>query len=163
MNEIKRNENLKRIFGKRELKIIEKQLLGVKLKPSEIVRLSRDIRKKFDAVNSLSKYSGEFELKKGADVKEIIQEAIEIIRETPQFPQIKRILLFGSAVENQLTLMSDVDIAVEFEKVDENEAGMFRKHILGRVNKRVDIQVYNVLPEKIKKEIDNKGKILYKK
>ena len=49
---LKENENVRKVFGKRELKIIEKQLLGVNLTQSEKNRLSRDIRKKFEFVSS---------------------------------------------------------------------------------------------------------------
>jgi predicted nucleotidyltransferase len=104
---------------------------------------------------------GEFELKKGSDIKKIVQETIEIIKETRDFQRIKKIILFGSAVENKLTLMSDIDITVEFDKISKDEAGKFRKFVLGRVNKAVDVQVYNFLPEKIKREINDKGKRLY--
>jgi predicted nucleotidyltransferase len=162
LNEVRKNKELLRIFGKRELKIIEKQLLGVKLKPSEIVRLSRDIRKKFEAIATLSKYSNEFRLKKGAEIKEMINEAIDVIKESKEFSRIKAIYLYGSAVKNELTLVSDIDIAVEFSNIDEKEAGRFRLYVLGRVNEKVDIQVFNILPDKIKKEIEN-AKILWKK
>jgi len=161
LNEIKTNQKLKKIFGERELKIIEKQLLGVKLKPSETVRLSRDIRKKFEAIKEISKYAENFELKKAIEIKRIINETLEIIRETKYFTRIKKIILFGSAVENKLALNSDIDISVEFSEIGKLDAGEFRKFVLGRVNKRVDIQVYNFLPKKIKNEIDKKGKVLF--
>ena len=74
---------------------------------------------------------------------------------------IKKIILYGSAAENKLTFKSDIDIAVEFDKIDLKEATLFRKRILGKVNKRLDIQVYNHLPDKIRKEIEVKGRILY--
>jgi hypothetical protein len=32
---------------------------------------------------------------------------------------------------------------------------------LGRVDKKIDIQVYNTLPEKVKKEINTKGEVIY--
>ena len=75
--------------------------------------------------------------------------------------RIKQIKLFGSAIENKLTLRSDIDISVEYNNISIPEATLFRKRILGKVNKRVDLQVYNVLPNNIKKEIDEKGRILY--
>jgi len=163
LQEIKRNPNMRRIFGKRELIIIEKQLMGVKLKPSETIRLSRDIRKKFDVIKELGRYSSEFELKKGAVIKEIIEEAKEVILESAYFPKIRKIILFGSAVKNQLTFRSDIDIAVEFDEITNKEALLFRRSILSKVNERVDVQVLNVLPEKIKKEIQKEGKVLYEK
>ena len=45
-----KDEKIRTLFGKRELEIIEKQLLGIKLSNSEKTRLSRDIRKKFEAI-----------------------------------------------------------------------------------------------------------------
>ena len=50
LNFLKSNENARKIFGERELKIIEKQLLGVNLTQSEKNRLSRDIRLKFNFI-----------------------------------------------------------------------------------------------------------------
>jgi len=47
---IRHEKELRRIFGQQELKIIEKQLLGVNLSPSEKTRLSRDIKPKFEII-----------------------------------------------------------------------------------------------------------------
>ena len=163
LNFLKANKNARKIFGEKEIEIIERQLLGINLTQSEKNRLSRDIRKKLDFVKEIARFSEEFDLKKGAKIKEIVEEAKEVILESEYFPKIKRIVLFGSAAENQLTFRSDIDIAVEFYKINETEATKFRIVISGKVSNRVDVQVYNILPEKIKKEIDAKGKILYQK
>lgn len=160
---LKRNENIRTIFGKRELIIIEKQLLGVPLRPSEKTRLSRDIRKKFEAIESLILYKENFKLKHGAIIKELIKDAKEIILESKYFSKINKIILFGSAAEKELTLLSDIDIAVEFDKIDLKEATEFRIKMSGRLPEKVDIQVFNILPDKIKKEIREKGKILYER
>ncbi|MCK4521528.1 MAG: nucleotidyltransferase domain-containing protein, partial [Nanoarchaeota archaeon] len=161
INFLKTKKNARKIFGKREIKIIEKQVLGINLTQSEKNRLSRDIRKKFEFIKSLNKFSGEFRLKKGTKIKEIVEETKEAILEDELYQKIKKIMLFGSATENQLTFRSDVDIAVEFSDTNLKEATLFRKRIYGKTNERADIQVYNVLPKKIKKEIDTKGRILY--
>ena len=39
----------------------------------------------------------------------------------------------------------------------------FRIEVSGKANDKVDVQVYNVLPDKIKKEIDEKGRVIYGK
>lgn len=161
LSKLKEDKNIRRLFGQRELQIIEKHLLGIKLKESERTRLSRDIRKKFEAIKSLAPYSSEFNLKKGANLKPLIDETLEVIKESKYFPKIKKISLFGSIVENQMSFRSDIDIAVKFDTINIKEATEFRIYIAGRVNKKVDIQVYNVLPEKIKSEIDEKGRVLY--
>jgi len=158
---VRKEKDLRTLFGERELKIIEKQLLGVQLTLSERTRLSRDIRRKFRAVEKLSQFLQEFSLKKGSEIKWMIDEAKEVILESEYFSKIKKIILFGSTVENQRTLMSDIDIAVEFDEISKREATRFRVKVF--FNDKVDIQVYNVLPSKIKKEIDKKGKVVWER
>lgn len=158
---IKNNENSRKIFGKRELKIMEKQLLGINLTQSEKNRLSRDIRKKLDLINELARFESEFKLKKGANINRLIGEAKQVILNNPSFNRIKKIILYGSTAENKRTLRSDIDLAVVFDKIDVKEATLFRKNVLGRVPEKIDIQVFNILPDKIKHEIEEKGKVLY--
>lgn len=158
---LKKNENARKIFGEREIKIIEKQIFGISLTQSEKNRLSRDIRKKFEFIKEISAHSFDFKLKKSSEIKEIINEAREILFESPYFPRIIRVYLFGSTVENQRTFRSDVDIAVEFKEISERDATLFR--IKTHLPEKIDLQVFNVLPEKIKKEILNKGKIIYER
>jgi predicted nucleotidyltransferase len=160
---IKNNSNIRKIFGKKELEIINKQLLGIKLMPSEITRLSRDIRKKFEAIKELAIYSDEFKIKKGLEVNKIIQETLEVIKENVLFKDIKRIILFGSTKNKERTFRSDIDIGVEFEKIDKQKATEFRVWALSRVSRGVDIQVLNFLPEKILDSILKNYKVLYEK
>jgi len=156
------SKNTRKIFGKRELKIIEKQLLGVNLTQSEKNRLSRDIRQKLEFIKEASRFSEEFKLKKGSEIKKMVEETKEAILNDILFRKIKEVLLFGSIIENKFTFKSDIDIAVKFDKITIKESALFRKRISGKVNQKVDVQVYNHLPSKIKKEINSKGKILYK-
>lgn len=158
---LKTNENARKIFGERELKIIEKQLNGISLTQSEKNRLSRDIRRKFQFIKDTSRFSDEFDLKKSQSIKSLIDEAKEVILEHNLRKRIKQIILFGSVVENKLTSRSDIDMAVIFDKITEKEAFEFRKNILGQLPNKADVQVFNVLPEKIKEEIKNKGRIIY--
>jgi predicted nucleotidyltransferase len=160
---IKKDKNIRKIFGKQELVIIEKQLLGINLTPSEKTRLSRDIRKKLEAIASLADFSEGFKLKQGAVVKEKIEDLKEIILKSSYFPKIKKIILFGSSIDRTRTFRSDIDVAVEFDKIDSREAVQFRLEILKDTDKKTDVQVYNVLPDKIKREIDLNGRVLYNK
>ena len=160
---LKENENARKIFGKRELKIIEKQLLGINLTQSEKNRLSRDIRKKFQFIKEISGRTYDFDLKKGSLIKEKIQNAIEVIKKSKDFPKIKKIILFGSTAENQRSFRSDIDIAVEFDEITSREAALFRIKTSGKLSDDIDIRVYNILPDKIKKEIDEKSKILWQR
>ncbi len=159
---LKNNEKARKIFGKRELKIIEKQLRGIPLTQSEKNRLSRDIRKKFQFIEEASKFSDMFDLKKASSVNSLIQEIKEIILEHPLENKMERIILFGSVVEKKPTLKSDIDIAVEFSKISEKKAFSFRKNVLGKLPDSVDVKVFNVLPKKVKREVKNKGKVIWK-
>jgi predicted nucleotidyltransferase len=161
LNFLKSNNNSRKVFGKRELKIIEKQLFGVNLTQSEKNRLSRDIRKKLEFVKEISIFSKEFELKKFSIINEIVEEKKQHILDSKYFPDIKKIVLFGSTVENQRSFRSDIDIAVEFEEINVKEATKFRIEM--NLDKNVDVQVYNLLPDKIKKEINEKGKVIYER
>ena len=160
---LKENKNARKIFGKKELKIIEKQLWGVNLTQSEKNRLSRDIRKKFEFIKEISKFSDEFDLKKSSIIKEMINDSLEVIKEHEWFWKIKQVILFGSFVENRFHLFSDIDIAVKFKEINIKDATKFRIGISGRLPEKVDVQVYNILPDKIKKEIDKNGKTIYQR
>ena len=58
---------------------------------------------------------------------------------------------------------SDIDLAVVFDNIGQGEAFLFRKRLLGNCPDNVDVQVYNILPDKIKSEIDKKGSVIYEK
>jgi predicted nucleotidyltransferase len=160
MNTLKKEE-ARTIFGKKELEIIEKQLLGMKLTQSEKNRLSRNIRKKLEIIKELSKYQNEFNLKHSAELKRRIEEIKENILKSEYFQNIKRIILFGSTAEKSHIFRSDIDIAVDFNNITLKEATKFR--IKFNYNDKIDLQVYNTLPEKIKLEIEKKGKIIYER
>ena len=160
---VKYEKAMRRLFGQQELKIIEKQLLGVNLSASEKTRLSRDIRSKFEIIRQLSDFKKEFYLKKAQEIKHLINDAKEVILKSDWFKQIDKIIVFGSAVENQLRLNSDIDIAVIFNKINLKDATKFRIEISSKVPEKIDVQVYNILPDKLKKEIDKKERVIYKK
>ena len=69
---LQKHPDARKIFGKRELKIIQKQMLGIKLTQSEKNRLSRDIRKKLIFIQEISKYSKEFDLKYGQTISGVL-------------------------------------------------------------------------------------------
>ncbi|MAH47985.1 hypothetical protein CMI37_19340 [Candidatus Pacearchaeota archaeon] len=160
---LKKSPLARKIFGKRELVIIQKQISGIRLTQSEKNRLSRDIRPKLRFIREVNKFENEFELKRGAENKKLIEIVIEAIREDKFFSRIKEVWLFGSIVTNEMTVRSDVDVAVLFKEITKREAANFRIRVFGRVPDKVDIQVFNVLPEKIKKSILKNHKVLYKK
>lgn len=157
---LKNNKDARKIFGKKELIIIGKQLLGMKLSQSEKNRLSRDIRKKFNFIKEISQYNFDFKLKRGSEIKSLIENIKGYILESEYSKKVEKIYLFGSVTEGTHIFRSDIDIAVEFDKITLKEATKFR--IKFNYDRKIDVQVYNILPEKLKKEI-NKGKIIYER
>jgi predicted nucleotidyltransferase len=157
---VRKDREMRRIFGEQELKIIEKQLLGVQLSASEKTRLSRDIKPKFLIVENLSNYTKEFSLKKAQEIKFLIEEAKEIILEQ-KYRNLKKIYVFGSYTENKLRFDSDIDVALEFSSIELKEASKIKFELQGKVNKKIQINIFNTLPDKIKSEILNKGRVIY--
>ncbi|MBI2650628.1 nucleotidyltransferase domain-containing protein [Candidatus Woesearchaeota archaeon] len=160
---LRQNKNARRIFGKKELGIIFKQLEGLPLTQSERNRLSRDIKPKLEFIREVSEFENEFELKKDQDAKKIIYKAVKIILQDKLKGKIEAILLFGSRVTGIVTPRSDIDICVVFDNIEKEDADRFRIRILGNFSTKADVQVFNVLPQKIKRSIAGSHKILYKK
>ena len=159
---LKSNTNARKIFGKKEIGIILKQLDGISLTQSEKNRLSRDIRPKLNFIKEISNFEDEFELKKDANNIKIIDKAVRLILQDELKNKIEAILLFGSHVKGIVTTRSDVDICVVFTDISLEEATKFRIRISGEFSKKADIQVFNILPQKIKRAIARNHKILYK-
>ena len=159
---LKGNMDARKIFGKKEIGIILKQLDGISLTQSEKNRLSRDIKPKFKFIKEASKFEDEFELKKGADSLKLINKAVQLILHDELKDRIKAILLFGSHARGIVTKRSDIDICAIFTDISLREATKFRIRIMGELPEKVDVQVFNILPQKIKKSIAINHKILYK-
>jgi len=154
---LRSNKNVRKIFGEKELRIIEKQLFGHDLTQSEKNRLSRDVRKKFDFIKEASGFDDDvFKLKKGAFIHEIIDEAVKFIKKDVLNERVNKIIMYNSEGESQIT-----DIFVVFSEIQEKEVVDFRRRMLDQVNSRVNIRIYNFLSKKIKESIDEKGKVLH--
>lgn len=160
---LKQNKNSRKIFGKKELEIINKQLEGVSLTQSEKNRLSRDIKKKLDFIEEIIEFKDEFELGKNQNNKQIIEQTKNIILQDKLSKKITAILLFGSFANNTFTKRSDIDICVLFDNITLKEATKFRIRISGEASNKVDVQVFNILPRKIQRSIAKNHKIIYEK
>lgn len=160
---IKSEPAIRKLFGARELVIIEKQVLGVSLTQSEKNRLSRDIRPKFKAIAALAGFAKEEYLKKGSQLHEWVSEAKNLILNARFGSRVKKIWVFGSTLENKRALRSDVDVAVELDKADSKDAAAFRKEVSALVSSRLDVSVFNELPPKIQKEILQNGMVVFER
>ena len=114
-NYLRENPLARKLFGKKEIDIISRQLRGVPLGPSERVRLSRDIRPKLELVKELKGYEGEFSLGKNQSNVRLRDKAVAAIRKDRLGRKAIAILLFGSQATGGQTLDSDIDLAVVFK------------------------------------------------
>ncbi len=161
---LQHDKNIRKLFGQKELGIMQKQLAGMPLTQSERNRLSRDIKPKLACIQQLATCADEFALKKNQDNKVLMQKAVKVILQDELHKNIQAILLFGSFANNSFTPRSDIDIAVVFKKdITLKEATKCRIRISGQLPEKIDFQVFNVLPQKIKREIARNHKVLYQK
>ncbi len=161
---LQQEKNIRRLFGQKEIEIMQKQLAGMSLTQSQKNRLSRDIRPKLACIKELAKVQDEFALKKNQDNKALMQKTVKVMLQDELQKNIKAILLFGSFADKSFTPRSDIDICAVFKNnVSLKEATKFRIRISGQLPEKVDIQVFNVLPQKIKRAIARNHKVLYQK
>ena len=154
--------NARRLFGKKELEIMLKQLGGFLLKQSERNRLSRDIRPKLEFIREIAKFQDEFRLEKNQENKRIIEKTVGTILKDELGKDAKAILLFGSFADKSFTKRSDIDVCAVFRRdISPREATKFRIRVSGQLPEKVDIQVFNVLPQKVKREIARSHRVLY--
>ncbi len=157
-----RNVNARRIFGKKEIDIVIKQLEGVSLTQSERNRLSRDIRPKLEFIREIAAFQDEFAVERNQKNKRIMAKAINVILHDKLNENIMAILLFGSFATGLYDKHSDIDIAVLFRNaIESSEATAFRIRVSGELPEKADIQVFNVLPQKVKKSIALNHRVLY--
>ncbi|MBI2581234.1 nucleotidyltransferase domain-containing protein [Candidatus Woesearchaeota archaeon] len=158
-----RDRNARRVFGRKEIEIAVKQLEGRALTQSERNRLSRDIKPKLEFIRNASRFEDEFKLRKNQENREIIRRASEVILQDELGSEAMAILLFGSFADGTFTPRSDIDICVVFRTdISLKEATRFRIRVSGQLPEKADIQVFNTLPQKVKREIARNHKILYK-
>lgn len=155
-----KNPQMRKLFGKKEIAIIQKQLFGILLTPSEQTILSRDIRKKFLAVKELCSCQEDFSLKKGILPARVVQKVKDRVLNSVYGKKIRKIIWFGSFVSGCVTFNSDIDLSVEFDNIGLKDSLKFRA--FASEEDILDVLVYNHIPEKLKREVDN-GRIIYKR
>ena len=160
---LKTNREARRIFGKKEIVIMLKQLDGIALTQSERNRLSRDIKPKLRVINGISAHQEEFAMKKNQEARRLMKKAVEVMLQDRLGGSIKAILLFGSYADNSFTFRSDIDLCAIFDTIDLTEATKFRIRIHGQLPDNLDIQVFNGLPQKIKKSIAANHRVLFER
>jgi len=89
-----------------------------------------------------------------------IEKAIETIKNTKGFENVRFIILYGSAAAGQMRKDSDIDLCIYYEGSAE-ECSRFRFKALSELfDKAYDIQIYQQLPLYVRREV-LKGDVVY--
>lgn len=73
--------------------------------------------------------------------------------------KVRFIILYGSKAREEMTELSDIDLAVYYDG-DKKERFDFRVKVLGRVGDEFDVQTFQDLPLYIRKDIASSGKVI---
>ena len=149
------------IFGKKELEIIKKQLLGLQMTQSERNRLSKFIRPKLQFMEKCVEFKQEFELIRKEKFKLILSQTLNACLEDKLGKNICAILLFGSHVDETAIWRSDIDIAVIFDE-DISSRDQIDFTLRLQIPEIVQISIFNSLPIYVKASLIKNYKVLYK-
>ena len=100
---------------------------------------------------------------KPINVSEITKKAVEVILKTDKDHNVMAILLFGSHADGTAIWRSDIDICLVLQETPSmQQATQLRIGIAAELPDFVDIQIFNVLPQKIQKSIADNHKVIFK-
>ena len=85
-----------------------------------------------------------------------IKSFIDKIKKMPEFKKVIAVILYGSYLEKH-GRKSDIDLCFVY-RGDKREQIRFRLKLLSIANKKFDIQIYDLLPLYIKKDVSPFGK-----
>lgn len=93
------------------------------------------------------------------DIKQSIEEFLELIKKEKIYPRIEFIVLYGSSLSDYFYKDSDIDICIYIED-EKKELAKIRLNLLKKLDEKFDIQIFQLLPIYVQVEI-LKGKFLY--
>lgn len=93
------------------------------------------------------------------DIKQSIEEFLELIKKEKIYPRIEFIVLYGSSLSDYFYKDSDIDICIYIED-EKKELVKIRLNLLKKLDEKFDIQIFQLLPIYVQVEI-LKGKFLY--
>lgn len=84
--------------------------------------------------------------------QDIIQKALNRIKQSDEFSKIRFIALYGSVATGEDTIHSDIDIAISC-KMDRFEAELYRMTLLSDLPEKIDLHIFENLPLYIRKSV----------
>lgn len=84
--------------------------------------------------------------------QDIIQKALDIIRQSAGFSKIRFIALYGSVATRENTIHSDIDIAISCN-MERLESEKYRMKLLSELPEKVDVHIFENLPLYIRKSV----------
>jgi predicted nucleotidyltransferase len=115
----------------------------------------REVKKSFHALHGKWQQERENRYKRSLATKsKLIREGLEIFRKF----KIKKVILYGSVLENNMRENSDIDILVDFLPPDKFFS--FQCQLEGRLNVSVDVHTMDE-DEKFTRKILQRGEVIY--
>ena len=96
------------------------------------------------------------------ELDEIKTKISGILRKIEHFDKLKFIYIYGSSIYGKKTARSDIDICLYYDIKDKRKLHKLLLRIIGVIPEKYDIQMFQMLPLYVKKEIF-KGKLIYAK
>lgn len=94
------------------------------------------------------------------EIEEIIEGFLNKMEEFSFYPKIEFIILYGSQLSNYNYEDSDIDLCLYIDNKKEKELSEIRLNILKKINDKLDIQMFQLLPLYVQNEV-LKGKVIY--
>lgn len=85
---------------------------------------------------------------------------MDILQNCPNFDKLKFIYLYGSYASGEVTERSDIDLCLYYDIEDKKELYRTLFQISGSFPDRYDVQMYQLLPLYVQKEVF-KGELIY--
>ena len=95
-------------------------------------------------------------------MKKEVETLLRTLKTMKEFKKVKFIFIYGSEVSGEKLETSDVDFCVYYDTNDKEEMVKFRLRLLSKLPKNFDVQIFQLLPLFMRKEV-LKGKLIYAK
>ncbi|ABD39909.1 DNA polymerase, beta-like region [Methanospirillum hungatei JF-1] len=84
--------------------------------------------------------------------KDVIQKALEIMKNSTDFSKIRFIALYGSVATGESTIHSDIDITISCT-MERLEAELYRISLLSELPEKIALNIFENLPLYIRKSV----------
>jgi predicted nucleotidyltransferase len=96
------------------------------------------------------------------EIKKLMEKLLETLKSMKEFRKVEFIIFYGSRAQEISLKSSDIDVCIYYNSKRKEEMNRFRLKVLSKLPSIFDIQIFQLLPLYVRKEV-LKGKVLYVK